>query len=37
MPLKNLQKSKIFKLIQIWGGDNKINLIWYISHSNYSG
>ena len=34
---KNLQKSKIFKLIQIWGGDNKINLIWYISHSNYSG
>ena len=34
---KNLQKSKIFKLIQIWGGENKINLIWYVSHSNYSG
>ena len=33
---KNLQKSKIFKLIQIWGGENKINLIWYVSHSNYS-
>tara|TARA_A100000164_G_C21829511_1_gene734557 strand:- start:116 stop:1072 length:957 start_codon:yes stop_codon:yes gene_type:complete len=34
---KSLQKSKIFKLIQIWAGEKNINLIWYVSHSKYSG
>ena len=36
MPLKKTYKKVKFKLIQIWGGENKINLIWYVSHSNYS-